>query len=59
MSHTPIYDDLREVRPGERTTPLAAAAQSTVRLDISQVETGKVNVLAGRQGLGGRHRRSA
>jgi hypothetical protein len=59
MSHTPIYDQLREAPPGEMTTPLAPPAQATVRLVVQNAHVSKVNDISGRRGLGGRHRRSA
>lgn len=58
MSPTPIYDELRETRPVERTVDLVAA-QATVRLVVPQCEAGNVSELHRRRGVGGRHRRSA
>ncbi len=58
MNPTPIYDELRESRPVERTVDLVAV-QATVRLVVSQCEAGNVSDLQGRRGVGGRHRRSA
>lgn len=60
VSHTPIYDGLRETRLIECTADLAAAAQATIRLVVPHCsEAGKVRELASRRGVGGRHRRSA
>jgi hypothetical protein len=58
MSHTPIYDELRELRLDERTD-VPAATQPTIRLVVPQSEGGIVSLLASRRGLGGRHRRPA
>jgi len=59
VSHTPIYDELREARPVQRTADMAAAAQTTIRLVVPQCEAGNVSELHTRDGVGGRHRRSA
>ena len=56
MSHTPIYDELREPRLDERMD-VPAATQPTIRLVVPHTGGGTVNLLASRRGLGGRHRR--
>jgi hypothetical protein len=58
VSPTPIYDELREARPAERTVDLVAV-QATVRLVVPLCEAGNVSDLHSRRGVGGRHRRSA
>jgi hypothetical protein len=55
VSHTPIYDELRELRLDERMD-VPAVTQPTIRLVVPQSEGGTVNMLASRRGLGGRHR---
>ncbi|MGQ0479649.1 MAG: hypothetical protein ACT4O0_01240 [Pseudonocardia sp.] len=59
MSHTPIYDELREMRLDERTADASAAHQATIRLVVPHAGAGNVNKLSSRGGLGGRHRRAA
>jgi hypothetical protein len=58
VSHTPIYDELRELRLDERMD-VPAVTQPTIRLVVPQPEGGIVSMLAWRRGLGGRHRRAA
>jgi hypothetical protein len=57
VSHTPIYDELRELRLDERMD-VPAATQPTIRLVVPHSQGGTVHLLA-RRGLGGRHRRPA
>ncbi|WP_156934614.1 hypothetical protein [Pseudonocardia spinosispora] len=59
MSHTPIYDELRELRITRSSDRGPGARRYSVRLTSSPSGTGTVDHLAGRRGLGGRHRRTA
>ncbi|HTF47451.1 MAG TPA: hypothetical protein VK735_08400 [Pseudonocardia sp.] len=58
MSLTPIYDELREHRVPGGTASAQGARRSTA-LRLVPLQSGRDNLgqLAGRGGLGGRHRR--
>ena len=60
VNHTPIYDELRERRLTEHKTDVSSATQATIRLPACAYEPqDNIDVLAGRRGLGGRHRRTS
>jgi hypothetical protein len=56
VSHTPIFDELREARLSERTADVSAAHHDTIRLVVPRSGAGTVDELTTRRGLGGRHR---
>lgn len=58
MSLTPIYDELRELRITESSNQAHGARRNSLRLASLQTGAGTVDHLAGRRGLGGRHRRT-
>ncbi|HEY2207475.1 MAG TPA: hypothetical protein VGH99_23740 [Pseudonocardia sp.] len=57
MSLTPIYDELREHRFTEGAGGAPGARRPVPRLIPAQGGAASVEQLAGRRGLGGRHRR--
>ncbi|HWN35026.1 MAG TPA: hypothetical protein VNP03_19905 [Pseudonocardia sp.] len=59
MSLTPIYDELRELRVAERPNGTQSPRRAPLRLVPAQSGESRVDELAGRGGLGGRHRRPA
>ncbi|MBO0875513.1 MAG: hypothetical protein J2P19_19200 [Pseudonocardia sp.] len=60
MSLTPIYDELRELHITETAGGTSGGVRRTsLRLAASASGGANVGQLAGRRGLGGRHRRPA
>lgn len=57
MSLTPIYDELRALRITQSAGSTSGSHRVPARVGGAHSEQDKIGQLAGRRGLGGRHRR--